>query len=199
MGTFSNRLAERAVAEHKRFGGRPETDARVRSLLVEYWTKGAARSAGDADAAIKAGLAWSAAFVSYCVRQTDAAAPFAFSSLHAKYIQAAIKNRQAGGAAPGFFGDPPSGPGARSPAVGDIIGFSRADDVKTYADAASRDDYFSHCDIVVARHGNVISVIGGNVGDTVTKATIALDAKGLLPAKSAAGGPYIVVLTNTLA
>ncbi len=198
MGQFSTRLAERAIAEHKRFGQRNEANAKVRGILLEYWMTGAGNSQAAAEAALKAKFAWSAAFVSYVVKQTNPAAPFAFSSLHAKYIQAAIRNRQSCGTSPGFYGDPPSGLGAVSPQVGDIIGFSRADDVRTYADAAARDDYFSHCDIVVARSGNVITVIGGNVGDTVTKATVKLGANGLLPAKSAIGGPYVVVITNTL-
>ena len=198
MGVFSTRFAERAVAEHKRFGQMNEGNAKARPMLVDYWTKGAGQTADEAAASIKAKFAWSAAFVSYVVRQTDASAPFVYASLHAKYIQAAIKNRQSCATTPGFYGDPPGGVGARSPQVGDIIGVSRANDVRTYADAASRDDYFSHCDIVVARQGNVLTVIGGNVADSVTKNTVKLDAHGFLPAKSAIGGPYIVVITNTL-
>jgi hypothetical protein len=45
------------------------------------------------------------------------------------------------------------------------------------------EDYESHSDIVVAVRAGAADLIGGNVSDSVTKKTIALDASGRIADK----------------
>ena len=131
--------------------------------------------------------AWSAAFISYVMKEAGAGSRFFYSEWHAHYIREAIRARQTGDASYGFWGYRLS---ERAPMVGDLVGYSRQDGV----DFENQPEvYKSHTDLVVAVRPGEIDVIGGNVEDSVTRKTLATDAKGKLIDKH---HNWFVVLAN---
>ncbi|WP_374653058.1 DUF2272 domain-containing protein [Dongia sp.] len=194
MTAFVDRLIGVARAEWERFGrqeanlhppsprGIKESDERVFQRVGDYW-----RFIGG-DYAHLTGKStsqpWSAAFISFCMHEAGAGemgphAMFPYSPGHSVYINRAISNK-----AKGLMDAPIVGHklGDYAPKVGDLIGYWRGDVAVTYDTARAIGWYPAHTDIVVAvdvpnRHAYSI---GGNVGDSVTKREVALDADGLL-------------------
>jgi hypothetical protein len=183
----------------------------AKPVLREYWMKGTGVSQSTADARIADRIAWSAAFISFVVKQaladSGSAAVFKFNASHSVYVGAAIRNMLEGVARPAFFGHPPTGPGAVPPEVGDLIGTSATQTIAGFSDAlkAARrmETYFSHFDVVIEVGGGKVKVIGGNVADSVTERTFTLK-NGLLPVQpfkfNPAGqiisGPFICVVKH---
>jgi len=119
---------------------------------------------------------WSAAFISWCIAKTEAYNDFTQDGLHAVYVNEAIKRREAGTAA-SFWGLRIT---EHKPAIGDIVCMARGTSNTTYEDAKIRNDYFSHCDIVISIRDDHISTLGGNVGNTVKRKTFRLNSSGYL-------------------
>lgn len=119
---------------------------------------------------------WSAAFISWCVRQAGGYTKFKYSAAHSKYAHQAIRrrvNRQAGP----FWGYKIT---EVKPTLGDIICRSRSSSKITYKFAYEHDAYKSHCDIVVRVTPNYIVTIGGNLGHTVKRYNYALNSRGYI-------------------
>jgi hypothetical protein len=131
--------------------------------------------------------AWSAAFVSYVMRVAGAGRAFPYSAEHATYINAAKRmtlNTDTGWLVTA------ERPGSYAPVPGDLIclGRDRAA-LLSYDDLPTAELFPAHCDIVVGPpDSGIISVIGGNVQDTVTMRHIPVAATGKLT------GPDGVVL-----
>jgi len=189
--------------------------AKARELITKYWKEGVGYSNSSAASAVNNRTAWSAAFVSYCVksalRSSGDAARFDFSPSHSVYIGQALRNDFAAVDKPAFFGEPANGIGKVKPAVGDIVGWSRTANIANYENAlaAARatpnpHTYYSHCDIVVSTANGKVTMIGGNVGNSVSKTIVTLDQDGCMPVRpfrhNSAGaiisGPYIVVIQH---
>lgn len=212
MADFRTELVKAISTELARFDGRKETDPSVRDILIEYWTKGSGRSVAAAKTEINKRTAWSATFISFCVKNALAAsgsrAKFTFSASHSEYARGAILNVLNGTSPPAFVGLPPTGAGAVAPEVGDIIGVTRAANIDDYADAllAARNDdrYFSHFDVVTEKRSGTIKRVGGNVSNSVTEKSLALTSAGLLPilpfrfdaAGQVLSGPFICVIKH---
>src|SRR4029077_20034920 len=98
---------------------------------------------------------WSAAFISFCVRNAGIIG-FMFAAAHARYIHDSIVKKNAGTAAP-FWGFRIT---EQKPSLGDIIAQWRVSKT-TYDDAAVRDGFFSHCDIVVEVGPDFVRTLGG--------------------------------------
>ena len=64
------------------------------------------------------------------------------------------------------------------PSIGDVICWSRQAGIDY--DHQNGGDYKGHCDVIVSVGDGEVEVIGGNVGDSVTKRPIALDAAGFV-------------------
>lgn len=125
---------------------------------------------------------WSAVTISYMMRQAGfAASDFPIGQAHATYITWSVAARKANQKA-AYWGYRVDEKDAK-PDVGDIVGCARGK-AMTRAKALKFFDktggYASHADIVVAKRPGEIDVIGGNVRDSVTKKTLALDAAGRL-------------------
>lgn len=123
--------------------------------------------------------AWSAAFVSYVMRIAGAAQAFPYAADHAFYINAA--KRMTLGTDHGWLVTAER-PNAYAPIPGDLIchGRDRAASLR-YDDLPTAELFPSHCDIVVdGPKAGAISVIGGNVQDTVTMRHIPVTADGKL-------------------
>jgi hypothetical protein len=115
--------------------------------------------------AINGRFAWSAAFISYIMRIAGAGPDFPYSPNHAKYIDYAWN------AAHGTIPNPlllAENPTTYAPVPGDLIcaGRDRASTI-TYAALPSHGFFPAHCAIVVKQVPSMLSVIGGNVDDTV--------------------------------
>lgn len=115
------------------------------------------------------------------VKSTDKS-EFPIAQAHSEYIRWAIRCRKDALSNAAYWGYRVDEPEA-TPEVGDLIGYPRG--VKMTAKKAlgyfeRTGNYQSHADLVVAKRKGEIDVIGGNVRDSVTKKTLAIDDGGLL-------------------
>lgn len=124
---------------------------------------------------------WSAAFIVYCV--TKRGVNFPKSAAHTRYSQ----NIRTGGY-PFTALDPATTKLKR----GDIIVKNRASNTLTFNSAPWSG--YSHGDIVNFVDGTKASIIGGNVGDTVTAGNVSLLNRKLVNANKGIPGSYFVVL-----
>ncbi len=138
---------------------------------------------------------WSAAFISYIMKASGAGTAFKYSGRHATYIVDAVKNRNTPKYP--FRGYPFN---EQKPEIGDLICAPRgANKGLTYGRILQTGDFQSHCDIVVAKTNRTIEVIGGNVGDTVAKTIVALNANGYInKSPDSAFRGWFVVIKNAV-
>ena len=115
--------------------------------------------------------AWSAAFISYVMRMAGAGDRFPYAPNHAAYVNAAASGRSSILTA--------HAPQSYAPKLGDLLCFGRewASGLR-FSDLPSRDFWPGHCAIVVARAGNMLSVVGGNDQDAVTMDHITVASDG---------------------
>jgi hypothetical protein len=109
---------------------------------------------------------WSAAFISWVVRQAGPDySRFKFSSSHSVFVNNAIKARVIGDTSKPFWGYRIA---EEKPEIGDIIQRNRGQGDFSFSYAENHAQYESHSDIVVEVTPDVVRVMGGNVGDTVS-------------------------------
>jgi hypothetical protein len=120
--------------------------------------------------------AWSAAFISYVMRAAGAGARFPYTPSHSVYINIAKQMKL--GRASGWVvvAEPVD---AYAPAPGDLICYWRGRRRVSYEKLPVR-KFPAHCDIVVQRDKDRISVIGGNVDSAVTMKHVPVTADGRL-------------------
>jgi hypothetical protein len=161
------------------------SSADYKDLVSKY-----AKAKGKLDGTVD--LAWSAAFISYCMQMAGAGSAFPYAPGHSTWIVKSIKNRVAGKLGAGLVG---YRPGEIPLAVGDLIGKPREAGV-TYDTAIQKGWFTSHSDIVVDidTANKVAHVIGGNVGQTVGKSQVAIKANGALNDP----GGWIVHIQNNI-
>ncbi|MCA9994682.1 MAG: DUF2272 domain-containing protein [Anaerolineales bacterium] len=188
-------IADLAISEEakwtKQDGSRYiETDTAMQSTLKEYWI--ATGLGGSVDSLIDNRTAWSAAFISWCVR--TAGVPegrgFIFSGNHISYIVGALRHRFSGNLQNRFW---LFDIGEVAPRIGDIVCSVRGDADWTFSSLMN--DYWgeagiranvpvqfasSHCDIVTKINATSIVVTGGNVGDSVSNTIIKTDDHNLI-------------------
>jgi hypothetical protein len=122
--------------------------------------------------------AWSAAFISYVMRTAGAGARFPYAPSHSVYIDIAKEmklGRTSGWVAVAERVD------QYAPALGDLVCYSRGKRPLKYERLPVR-QFAAHCDIVVSRAGEQISVIGGNVNHAVTMKHVPVTSDGRLAA-----------------
>lgn len=139
-------------------------------------------------------VAWSAVFVSWCVKQAGAtSAEFKFSESHSMFINEAIKNAvNNSGVFQGFkITD-------YKPKVGDIIQNNRKGHKYDYEYAKAHDDYESHSAIVIEtgqdNTGNYALTVGGNEGNSIHQTIIHLTEDGFIQQRPI--NPYICIISN---
>jgi hypothetical protein len=150
-------------------GRRGETDPRMRPVLADYWRRGPGLTFADAQLAnprFQADHPWSAAFISWVMRQAGAGDAFRYSATHASYISAAKQNRTSNPSNP-FQAYRPS---EVRLAPGDIVCKSRGGSGATYDNI--RPGMKTHCDVVVAVSPTQVTVVGGNVDNSVSRRTL---------------------------
>ncbi|MBE2260717.1 MAG: DUF2272 domain-containing protein [Rhodobacteraceae bacterium] len=165
--------------------GMDETEDGFWQRVGIYWRDGTGKNlTGKND-----DFPWSATFISYLMRKAGAADRFKYNALHSVYIRAAIKARERGNKAYGFWGFRLA---ERPPEIGDLVCYSREAGISFDTQSTS---YKSHSDVVVGRSERAIQVIGGNVGNSVSRKTLKLDNRGLLTDQS---HDWFCVLQNRL-
>jgi hypothetical protein len=120
--------------------------------------------------------AWSAAFISYVMRTAGAGARFPYAPAHYIYINRAKDmklGRTSGWVMVAERVD------EYAPALGDLICFWRGKRRVTYDRLPAR-RFPAHCDLVVQRNKEQISVIGGNIDAAVTMKHVPVTADGRL-------------------
>jgi len=170
--------------------------ARIQYILEKYCP--AANSKTTAKDIRDDRYAWSGVTISYFMKkggfqrwQEATGLGFPFSAGHRKWIKLAVRATK-GGAAPRFmFHAFPIEHEQAMPKVGDLVAYARPDDLTKAEKSAGKkarepsfeeakswfmrldddDDYLSHSDLVVhvAADDRFLEVIGGNVGQSVTK------------------------------
>ncbi|QND24527.1 DUF2272 domain-containing protein (plasmid) [Rhizobium leguminosarum bv. viciae] len=168
---------------------RKETVEPYASRVGDFWlaiptkdydrlVKNFAKQKGKLDGTVD--LAWSAAFISYCMQMAGAGTAFPYAPGHAAWIVASIRNRQQNKLKANLVG---YRLGEMPLRVGDLIGRPRGEDKDLpYEDAVAKGWFESHSDIVVdidAGHHKAF-VIGGNVGQSVSKSEVRTTADGKL-------------------
>lgn len=123
-----------AKAEFDRFHGINEGNQPLRGRIADYYE--AAGGSRNLDPTLNEN-AWSAAFVSFCIKQSGATADqFNFSMLHSVYVKAAIANADAGRGV--FRGHPITD---YAPKLGDLIHHNRSGGTLTFEFAREHDGY----------------------------------------------------------
>jgi len=200
-----------ALREWRRFGApvndddhlnwdKPERNEGLWQRVGEYWSVGMNSGAPESRRTGKHDeygnefppeddekYAWSAAFISYVMRVAGAGSAFPYAADHATYIN--VAKRMTLGVDTGWLVTAER-PSSYAPVPGDLIchGRDQAASLR-YDDLPTAGSFPAHCDIVVSPpNAGAISVIGGNVQDTVTMRHVPVAADGKL------AGPDGVIL-----
>lgn len=177
--TLRDRIVQIALQERKRWrdGALKEWDVAARSILVDYWLTGVGMPASDAARFADNLYAWSAAFICWVLRKAGAGNNFAYSSYHSTYIAAAYKNaqQQSANAFKAYSTE------QTAPRLGDLICTTYSSNgVRPPAELsqvrANTGGY--HCDIVVLSALGKLTVIGGNLSDSVGLKIVSIDTAG---------------------
>jgi len=185
---FQKRLATIALGQFDRFHLLRENQSPLSEQIATYWT-------GIGLAFPGVGEAWSAVFVSWCVKQAGAtASQFEFASAHSRFVHTAIANAKAGKGV--FHGHPPSD---YAPKIGDILHNNRAGNRFDFDFARTHRQYKSHSAIVIEvgsdQRGRYLRTIGGNEADSVGLKEVRLSASGRVRNPD---GLYISVIETLL-
>lgn len=171
------RVANQEWARWNRGGRRTERDPRMAATLQDYWKSGAGvavRRDQLASAEFQQAHPWSAAFISWVMRRAGAGRYFRYAASHAAYIVAARENRRSGRPNP-FRAFRTT---EVRPQVGDLACKRRAGSRATYDTVRVGDT--THCDVVTAVQPGRITLVGGNVDNSVSRRTLPLDADGFI-------------------
>lgn len=152
-----------------------------------------------APASLWAEPAWSAAFISYVMRNAGVdRREFPPSAAHAFYIDGMMADARDFPATAPFV--PRDWTGA-APQPGDLVCADRSGRPLAHWQARwSEIGQFRpmHCDIVVAAGPGVVEAVGGNVADAVTLSRFPADAAGRLLPRPAGGPAWFAVFENRL-
>lgn len=177
----------------------PEREQGLWQRVGEYWWEGMnantpdARWTGKHDAngwvfpvAKNGNYAWSAAFISYVMRIAGAGPAFPYAPDHAYYINYAARPYH-----PGKFLIAEN-PRFYAPRLGDLVCSTRGWAAHlTFKDLPTHGYFPAHCDIVTNSQPGTLSVIGGNVDDSVLMTKLHITASGVLAPTQP---PVLVVL-----
>lgn len=185
---FAKKLAAITEAQHAQFHMIDEGDPALCKQIKKYWTE---LNLGFTSCTK---VAWSAVFVSWCVKQAGAsAAEFTFAAAHSRFVHQAIQNAlNDTGVFRGLEID------KHRPDVGDIIHNNRGGAELTYAFAKTHKQYESHSAIVVEvgsdSVGRYALTIGGNESDSIRRKIVRLTPDGHI--KQRGENPFICVIQN---
>ncbi|WP_245870497.1 DUF2272 domain-containing protein [Teichococcus rhizosphaerae] len=143
--------------------------------------------------------AWSAAFISYVMRNAGVdRREFPFSAAHAFYIDGLLADARAFPATAPFV---PRDWSAAAPRPGDLVCADRSGrPLAHWQERWAEIGQFRpmHCDIVVAAGPGAVEAVGGNVADAVTLSRFPADEAGRLLPRPAGGPAWFAVFENRL-
>ncbi|MBK1721149.1 DUF2272 domain-containing protein [Thiocystis violacea] len=139
---------------------------------------------------------WSAAFISWIMQSSGVPeSQFPSATAHWVYLANIVQNASLPGR---YF--VPRRLTDYSPQPGDLIcayrSPSRIVTINGYTTASMLRGMSGHCDLVVAKNGQALEVIGGNVRNSVSKSTLELDAQGRL--QQVPRRPWFLIIQNRL-
>jgi hypothetical protein len=181
---FQRLLATTSQNQYNRFHLLRENQPPLNTQIAKYWN--------DLGLPFQnVSVAWSAVFVSWCVKQAGATAvEFRFAQAHAVFAHWAIQNSVAG---TGLFRG--HDPARYAPKLGDILQNNRSGHQYDFNHAAANTQYQSHSAIVMEvgtdNVGKYLRTIGGNEADSVGMKEVRLNANGRV---KNANGVYISVI-----
>jgi hypothetical protein len=186
--TFQKKLATVAQGQYERFHLMRENQEPLSTQIKAYW-----RGIGLSFPGV--GEAWSAVFVSWCVKTAGATGTqFKFASAHSRFVHAAIANAQSNSGV--FHGRRPS---EYVPKIGDILHNNRAGNHFDFDFAKANKQYKSHSAIVIEvgtdNRGRYLRTIGGNEADSVGMKEVRLTARGFVKNTD---GLYISIVETLL-
>jgi hypothetical protein len=185
--TFAKKLAATAQKQYDLFHFDSENDPPLANQIEKYWTSLGLDFPG-------VDTAWSAVFISFCVKQAGAtAAEFNFNAAHSQFVFTAIKNAANNTGVFRAFDI-----ADYAPQVGDIIHNNRDGNTHDFAFAKTHKSYPSHSAIVVEvgadSQGRYAMTIGGNESDSIRQKLVRLTANGKVKQRTLS--PYICVIQD---
>jgi hypothetical protein len=158
---------------HLNDGGHKEGEDGWYQRIGRYWQEGVGVNGIDGR---NHGWYWSAAFISWVMKDAGAGPKFKYSDQHSQYISQAIRDHLQNNAAAGYWGWRLN---EAKPAIGDIVCWGRESGVDY--DHQKQGNYAGHSDVIVAVADGAVDIIGGNVGNSVTRRPLATDNGFLKP------------------
>lgn len=181
---FAQRAVETAISEWDRFEhqsynlqgqtthtGRKEGEDPWYKRIGDYWKNGVNDSTLDG----RDDVPWSAAFISWVMRTAGANGRFNYSPQHSVYISRAIRDLKRANTDAGYWCYRLH---AERPSPGDIVCWARQPGIDY--DNQNGGDYKGHCDVVVSVGDDHVEIIGGNVGNSVTRRPLKLLEDGTI-------------------
>ncbi|MBY3181024.1 DUF2272 domain-containing protein [Rhizobium laguerreae] len=152
--------------------GHKEMEEGFYQRIGRYWLEGTDTHGIDGR---DTGSYWSATFISWLERTALAGDQFRYSIRHSVFISQSIRDRLSVRDGAGYWGYRLN---ERKPSVGDILCWGREAGVDY--DHQKHGDYDGHSDVVVSVDLDKIWIVGGNVGNSVTKRPLPLGPNGYL-------------------
>lgn len=185
---FQKKLATVAQGQYEKFHLLRENQQPLSAQIKAYWKDIGLSFPGVEEA-------WSAVFVSWCVKTAGATGTqFKFAAAHSRFVHVAIANAKTGNGV--FHGRRPS---EYAPKTGDILHNNRAGNHFDFEFAKANRDYKSHSAIVIEvgtdNRGRYLRTIGGNEADSVGIKEVRLTPKGLVKNND---GLYISIVETLL-
>ena len=191
-GSFAARAAQTANDQWDRFGrqtynisghathvGHKEGEDPWYKYVGQYWKDGVD---DDTLTGLNHNVPWSAAFISWVMKTSGAGERFKYSAQHSVYISRAIRDLRQGKEQAGYWCYRLT---ESKPGIGGLVCWARQDGIDY--DHQNGGDYAGHCDVIVEVNPTQIAVVGGNVGDSVTKRPLALGASGFVESTTQGG------------
>jgi peptidoglycan hydrolase-like protein with peptidoglycan-binding domain len=162
-------------------GARNENEPALRPTLENYWRTGVGYV--PTDASWWSAVPWSAAFISYVMRQAGAGSEFKYSASHSTYIVDAKNNRLVNNGK--LFKAYRTN--EMAPRLGDLVCKNWPGGSVNYDNI--QEGMHTHCDIVVDVQPGKLITVGGNVSDSVKSTPVTVDASGFI-----SGSGYFAVI-----
>ena len=185
---YQKRLASIAQAQYEKYRLLRENQPPLSTQIKTYWTGLGLKFPGVS-------TAWSAVFVSWCVKEAGATKlQFNFASQHSQFVHTSIRNARQGLGS--FHGHPID---QYRPKLGDIVQNNRAGNEFDFVHASTHKSYPSHSAVVyevgVDNKGRYLRTIGGNEADSVGMKEVRLDSEGFIKNDA---GLYISIIETLM-
>lgn len=165
--------------------GHKENEPGFSDIVNRYWRESLGLNHNGND-----DIPWSAAFISWIFKTAGAGTAFTYAPRHSTYLFKAILASQQADTKDLFIGHRVKD---YKPKPGDLVGRARQPGMDF--DHQNKGSYLSHSDIVVDVRKDALDMIGGNVENSVTRRTLALNADGSIDTSRY---PAFVVVENRL-